>query len=888
MDETALVSAEQDQDVGTAPREAADEILDQIGQHAAFDWSPEPHYLADGNVLVPDEFEDVDGNRDTSALSERARGALMDLDAIITRADVASRRIEVQQAWKANHYDRGYQYLLWKKNQGWILPGQTNFSAEAQQSLANLYHTNVYGEKKEIIVAALSREVPKVEFFPANPDHPPDQDFADVSDDLKDIWAKNNNLGEIVRDVAGIFWNEDRCLLWTRYELNGEEYGYEEPDEPAVPEDELAPPTTPDGTEGGELYDLKNQSVTTPAAPRRPRGRVITSAHGKLDHKVPIYVDCQGRMMGMYLCEDKDESTAKAQFPWMRDKIHGGGDGIPEAELDRIARENVRQAVPGSYVTGDAMNRHTVVKHTWIRRQMFYDASVEAPVRDELLAKFPDGALLVKASSEFCYARNECLDDHCAIGHPFPGKGQNRRAMGESLLPIQDYINEMVMLVIDFAKRTISKKWMDNEAFDVEAIKSQKNVPGTIGPFQRQPGVPVDQLIFVEPTPTPQPFLVSWVQWIITVLSEQISGALPSLFGAQISGQVGSEGVAIQRDQALQRVGCPWNSIQTLFAQAIRQAVMLTAKCSRADISDVIPGKGPVTVKLNSMKGAVLCYPEANPDFPESWAQRESRLTQLLDYALKSPDQAISQIIMDPRNLKQFQDGLRLKGFVIKGADSVKKQEAELEILLRSGPVPNPQKQQIQQAITAATAGMAQTVAAHAAAGAPPDPETAQQLSAAPAMLQQLQQQSQSMPDQISTVPVRADGSEDDVTESSVCFDWMNGPDGRKFSFGTPEQQAAFQNVHLHWTEHQASIAKQAAQKQGQSKPASIAIATDKMPPEVQAQILAMNGIQASPDSFLMQDRLDLNQDVAKKVIPKQVEGERPETHQPPPPPKQS
>lgn len=842
----------------------------KIGQDCAFDYTPEPHYF-ENDVWVPEEFED-DGEkpRDISPLSEDARNALMALDYILSKADIAPRRIEIEQAWKAIHYDRGYQFLLRNRNGGWTIPATgTGYGPQDQKYNSQFYQTNVYGEKGEIIVAALAREVPRVEFFPANPDHPPDDDMAEIAEDLKDIWAKNNNLHCILRDAAKIFYNEDRCLFWTRYELNGDEYGYEEPGEPLVPEDEENPPTEPTGTTGDTQYREKNESPVDAAAPRRPRGRVRTTAMGKLDTKVPIYVDALFQMNGVQLYEDKDVATAKSQFFWMADKVRGGGDGTGETELDRIARENVRQAVPGQYVTGDSINRHCVVKHTYIRRAMFYDSEVKKEVRDELLEKFPDGVLLVKAATEFCYARNECIDDHITVGHPFPGKGQNRRALGESLLPIQDYINELVSLALDFAKRTVAKKWMDSEAFNVEALRTQANVPGSIGPFQRQPGVPVDQLIFIEPTPTPQPWLITWIQWIITSLSEQISGALPSLFGAQITGQVGSEGVATQRDQAMQRVGSPWNELQAMFANAARQAAMLTAKCANKDISEVIPGKGRVDIKLNQLKGAVLCYPESNPEFPESWSQRETRVMAIVDQAMADPSGQLGKLIFAPKNLKAIKSAIRMPDFEIKGAATVEKTEAELEILLRSGPVPNPQLVQLQQSVQEGQAHLTE-IMAKMTAGLPLTPEEQQIAQTGPQLIQQAQQQMQSLPPLVPTIRAAQDASEDHGVAADVLFDWMNGPNGRKFHYGKPEQQQAFENVHLLWQEHTEVLAKLNAQNAPPPpiKPPSISIAADKMPPEVQSQIVAAAGLQAPPSNFADHATRDMNRDIAKKIIP--------------------
>lgn len=875
-----------DTTVDIGPDADAQDPKNEIGRYTAFDWSPEPHYLTD-DVLIPDEFydtaEDAD-ERDVSPLSEDARNALMNLDSIFSKADVAPRRIEIEQAWRSDHYDRGYQHLLRLNSGGWTMPGAGTYGAASQKRRATLYHTNVYGEKGEIITAALAREVPRVQFFPINPDHPPDTAMAEVAGDLKELWAKNNALQSLERDIAKIFWNHDRCLLWTRYELNGDEYGYEDLDEPVVPETEQNPPTEPLDTEGAEQEEIENRSPQRTSI-RKPRGRVVTTALGKLDHKVPIYTNDQSRMGYIQIFEDKDVATVKAQFPWMRDKVKGGGDGTGETEFDRIARENVRQAVPGSYVTGDSMNRHCVVKHTYIRRSQFYDAEVKDEVRQELLDKFPDGALLVKAATEFAFARNENIDDHCEVGHPFPGQGQNRRSLGESLLPIQDYINELIDLSLDFAKRTVPKKWMDSDAFNVESLKSQTNTPGAIGPFQSQPGKTVDQLIFIEPTPTPQPWLITYVQWIVTALSEQISGAMPSLFGAAITGQVGSEGVAIQRDQAMQRVGCPWNAIQTMFASAARQAVMLIARCANSDIHDVIPGRGKISIKLNDMKGAVTCYPESNPEFPESWAQKETRIMSIVDKALASPATDFGKMVLDPKNLKAIKTAIRLPEFEIKGAASVDKQEAEFEVLLRSGPQPNPQKMKLQQLIEQAQQGVQAVGARALGGGAPPSPEEAQQIQTAGPMIQQLQQQMQTMPDMISTVPVRGDGSEDDGVEAAVCFDWMNGSDGRKYANGSPQQKTGFANVLLHWTEHTASAKKQAAANQPPPMPpkVSFSVPTDKMPPNVEAMIVAAGGIPANPADFQAQAQADLQTDVAKKVIPKKLESKPAETESQPP-----
>lgn len=822
-------------------------------------------------------------------LSEDAQGALMQLDIIATKTDVAARRFEVEQVWECLHFDRGYQHLLRGKQGGWILPGQASgFGPQSQQNNNTIYDTNVYSSKGDIVCSALSREVPKVEFFPADPEYGPDIVAAEEAEKFKEIYARNNNLHDLLMQCARIFWNEDRVIAWTRYELNGQLYGFEDdaPEEaPVVPEDLLNPPDDePTGQEGLDAFNEQMESPTeesvevqaegdekglqvSVSSSKKPRGREITTVYGKLDHKVPIAVDTIKEMQFVQLYQDLDVAIAKSMFPWIADKIRPGSDGNSEVELDRIARENTRQAVLGAYVTGDSLQRHTVVKFSWFRPSMFMDEKVNDLVRAELLEAFPNGCLLAKAGANYAFSRNESMDAHLAIAHAISGKGQNRRALGTSLISIQKRINDWVDLQDDFFKRTVPKKWMNAEAFDIEAIKNQTNVPGSTGQFEPQPGLTsADQYIMVEPTPQPQASLADFIKWFITTLSEEISGALPSLFGAA-TGENTVGNAQIQRDQALQRIGCPWNNIQMLFAECARQAVGCAADCREGKrMSQSIPGKGVVRVNTSNLSGNVLCYPESDPSFPESSAQREAKLMSMVDTS--ASNQELQSWIFSPSNLPVLQAGLRLKAFKVPGAASIDKQKMEMEVLLRSGPMPNPKVLDIQKVLAQAAEEMTPKLAA----GMPADPKEL-------AMVQQLQQQLQSLPPMVSTVPVATDESENHALEAAQVFDWMNSIEGLKLKSGTPPQMAGFANAKLHWQEHTA-MAKQIALANAppMDKPPSESISADisKMPTSVAIQLLAKMKVNATPADFEQHQNEQLNQKVQAKAIPEALKGEKP------------
>jgi hypothetical protein len=271
------------------------------------------------------------------------------------------------------------------------------------------------------------------------------------------------------------------------------------------------------------------------------------------------------------------------------------------------------------------------------------------------------------------------------------------------------------------------------------------------------------------------------------------------------------------------------------------------------------------------LSGNVLCFPESNPAFPESWNQREAKLMKMIDAS--ASNSAIAQWLFSPANLPVLQDGIRMKAFKVPGASSVTKQKAEFELLLRSGPMPNPQVLKIQGILSQAAADMQQK----AATMQPIDPKEM-------AMVQQMQQMTKTLPPNVSTVPVAQDESELHTVEAGQCLDWMNGSEGQKFKYGNPEQRAAFENVHLHWTEHMTMAKKiAAANAPPMDKPPSESISVDvsKMPPAIAVQALAKMKINATPADFKQHADEQLNQAIQKKAIPEALKGEKPQA--PPP-----
>ena len=240
----------------------------------------------------------------------------------------------------------------------------------------------------------------------------------------------------------------------------------------------------------------------------------------------------------------------------------------------------------------------------------------------------------------------------------------------------------------------------------------------------------------------------------------------------------------------------------------------------------------------------------------------------LVDKAITAPATPFAQWIFSPANLAEVSSALRMKNFKVEGASSVTKQRCEFEKLLRGGPMPNPQVSQMKDTLDTVTGQMQQAQQG----GMPIPPQAAQ-------AVQQVQQKMQALPPMVSTLPVAQDESENHTVEASECGEWLNSTEGQKFRYGDPKQQAAFENVHLHFKEHLAMAKQIAAANKPPDKPPSESVSADisKMPPAVATQLLAKMGIQSTPALFEQQQETALNHAVAKKAIPKALEQPIPE-----------
>lgn len=786
------------------------------------------------------------------------KSAIDDLDEIVSRADSSARLWEVLQAWEARNMGRGYQFNTCGRK-GWNMWGAVNGSAASGQEImqshqtGKLFPVNVYGARQDKSSSILAMDVPGLTFVPKDDNYAPDQVAADEKKKYLKVWLNDAGIKEVVRKTADLFYTDDRVCYLTWSIADQQEFGTETPSAPqetygapeaagVTPETELDGSVNRDDDPGisqeREAVHIQSEGSEQPAV------REVTWAYGKLECKVPIYADKMSQMGWIRVSDEVNANILQERYPWIEDKIKPGATAGSGDQLDRMARINVRLAVQVSSSSGESWQQDATESFTFYRPSQ-YRAIKKKELRQLFYDTFPDGLFVARAGGELAFIQNRSMNKTLVILHAKEGSGQNRRAIGTNYLPLQKILNANIALLDRYFRSAVPRRFHDSEAINSEAIQGQANDPAKSTPVLLKAGQTIDQVTGLEATPQPTTGMFEFIKWLIQGAPEVMDGMEPAMFGAATS--EADQGVyqtaKLKRDAARGVYSLPWSQICIGLAKACEQAAESAAMNRVADISSNVPGQNKLTVEIGKMKGDALCYPEST-EIPQSISEQEEAMAELLE---QSKNVALySAITSDPRNLTVFANFPSLTGLEIPGLDAVEQQEGEFEILMQSGPVPNPQLAQIQQQLTeGATHPEAQT----------PDGVDA---------MQQLQQAAQAMPPLVSTVAVAQDGSENHAIHAAITLGFITSPEGRKLKNGNPEQQAIYQNFMLHWKEHVEMSEKLTPPKEMEFK-GSMTVDPSKFSPDVQSKIFQAAGLQVSPEEATGDDNLSPHEVITEK-----------------------
>jgi hypothetical protein len=773
----AFPAVENTDDVKPLGLTAMDTSKLNLGLYAPFEMSPE-------DMFGPDEL----GTDNVAAIKTMVEGSC--------KYEDAARIWEVVQAAEARLFDRGYQWLTNDKTGAWTIVGTAGGAgvgagAITQQDKGKMWSINMYGARKDKIVAAVTVKDPEPEFFAKIPESAIDQQFADQSEKYKHLWKLATNVRSLCVKTGGLFYTDDRVALITESIADAQRFGME------------------DGA---------------------PAIRELTRAYGKLEFAVPMSIDEEDPLPWCKREREIDLAVAKEKYSWVTNISANAGGG----QIARTCRLTVRNAVQNQTgFTSNATDRAVTETTWWVRPSQFRDIPDEA-IRKLFRGICEDGARIVFIGGEFAYIRNEKMDDSVIILYSRDGTGQNRRAIGSNNLVVQKVLNYDFSLFNRYMTACVPRKMHDAEKIKSESITQQRNDPAYSMPVTRDAGEDISSYTGIEQVPTPPAQLGEFIDSLTEALPTILDGASPSMFGGT-DGTDTVGGITIQRDQALQVFGTPFNAMNWGIAISCGNAAKWAGKNRKGTASGMVPGVGRISVDMGKMaNGDAYCFPQADSGFPESEAEKEQRLMDAVENAANVP--VLAQSLNDPMNFEALNKVTKRFGILIAGTDSVRKQQEEFEILLKTAPQPNPALIQAQVAL--------QQSQEHAATD--PQAQAESQSPEGQQAMQQVQQAIAQIPPQVSSVPVEQDASVNHVIEAAVCYNKINSPEGQKLK---REQPQIFQNLMLHWQGHSDMATKLSpAPAMPEVKP-SVTVAIDKLGPVAQTAMLQKEyGVTVAPE----------------------------------------
>jgi hypothetical protein len=749
-------------------------------------------------------------------IPEEIRNALIELvkqserEADLGRRGHFKQMLEAEEFWKGNHYP------VWSEN-------EFNFRTPWDYSVSHghlddqptyQYKLNVYQAYGLSAIAALSNKVPKVRFFPHSGSSEIDISTARAASDIAELVEKNNNIRLMAIREAYLLWTQGGFGTYTRFVrefekgieeipqienrmtpvsddvYNCQQCGYQIPAADAEASGQAA--VTPLGQEqmlmtcpqcGGPLSDadfVPGEHAEVPVVTgitKMPEGYEKMSVYGFLNLKLAPTVKAFEDSGYLHLVEDVHEASIRAAHPDQHKEIGSGtsassenASGNVSDTYEKNARMNLFEA-PAQF-SGQRASSQTAYlpyKRVWFRNWYLWSHPA-ADMREKLVAYFPGGVYISMAGDKFLEAREENVNDHWAVCSAMPGYGIYPQAMGSSLIPLNKQINDSYNIVaehLDFG--SAPPIFTDSEFISSDALSKQRMRPGAIIPIARSRGGMTRNLrdLIFQPDIKIDSNIYSYGRSLFE-LGEVISGVMPTIYGGQLRGNETLGAAQMSRDQALGKLQLFWTAVKQHHAQCMRIAVECFRRNRTQDAEKVILGKSndfvSKYIRLAEIKGSIIAEPEADEDFPQTWAEIRNNFNELM----KTAPEMAGALLQEPANIALLKKYLGSPNIVFSAEANREQQFREIDELLAAEPIEMPD-------LTAVVA----------------DPMT----GAPPTIM-------------VSTVPVNVH-ADDHTTHIKTIMEWASSADGGLLA--KKENPGGYANVMAHLIEHKKGIVEVAA-----------------------------------------------------------------------------
>lgn len=713
-------------------------------------------------------------------LPKELQDALRDLVTKFDSEEQTPRRAAIKASKKAREYWKGMQKIYWDDTEGrWSLPQEylrMYGDVDEEQMPGSDFVVNIFQAFGLSFAAALSQALPTTKWQPQSAKQREDVATANVANDIADLIHHNNDVKQLQKDLAYYFWCDGMVGGYMRYVSDASRWGTHQ--EPVMQqtmqkmgEDAYSCPNcggqtpVPDflgmcsqcGQELGPENLMQSPELPVPTVKEIlevANGQEELTIVGRLELKTPSWAKVQWQFPLLVYETEQHKSKLKATYPHVRDKIGKGITVSSEDTYERTSRLNLTGTQTGGS-SNDANNNLITFKRVWLRPWAFY--SLEDPDKtSKLLEVFPTGCYCAFAGDVYCEARNETMDDSWRVTQALPGDGQNCPAVGEILLDINDLVNNFINQMSDIYEWGVPLTFMDSRLMDREALKSQTVQAGSVYFLNGKQGLTVNEGVKLTPQAQVPPDMLALLREFVGPLAQFLVGIFPALFGGDTGANDTFRGIALQRDQAMGRIGLIWSCVKRFWSDMDRLGVDCFRKNRFDDVEVPLEGKGGVWesqfIRQADLKGNINAYPDTNEAYPAMWAQQRGIFMDLLN--VKDP--LVQAFLSLPGNMEKGRNLIGLWDFEIPDEEIRTKQYREIDMMLQMAPTVQPP----------------------------------------PMMADPMAPMAQPMVQ--SSIPVDKD-TENHLVEASVCFDWMNSKEGQQVK---QENRQGWDNVRAHYMEH--------------------------------------------------------------------------------------
>lgn len=639
----------------------------------------------------------------------------------LQRNDEIPRRYEVRDILKRRLFFRGAQYWFWNDDFNmWMPPSQAPQGLNDNSEAPAFQHvTNIFQAYCASLCSVISQNNTQSRFWPEDVEDQRDLRTAKKASKWTDYVHRKNDWQNRIDEATYYMCTDGFLASCTRFVSDAERFGTEQQNVLGMVETPVgapmveclecgysaegsteAQPSCPDC--GQPLADVPQQTTMTPKIVGQidiPKGQEVVDIVPALQLRRSMMADKQEDCLYMDWVTDIDKAQAMDAYPEKATAINssagGDADNGTANTYERIARR-VLYLGSGRY-TGVALTDMGTFHRCHIRRKAFYrigghsDTEQKPCLQCQMMAAYPKGVYVVFFNDVFCEAKNESMDEKWESMHTMPGEGQLRETLVSAIIPIQEQLNDAINLLFEICMYGVPEGFADSNLLDYEARNEQGAQAGNVTPVTLAPNQVIGQKLMFTPAVEPSAAMMKYIELLFSSIPQFLTGAFPALFGGDTGANDTASGIAIQRNQALGRIGRAWRRLQVFLANTDAKIVRLFAK-NRTENANV-PKVGATgeyesdTITLEDMQGNVMAYPEIDGQYPVL----ESDVRSLLISLFNGNNPLFVSVASDPTNLENIFRYMGTKGIQVPGEQQRKKTYKDIEQLSQTAPEPSGQ-----------------------------------------------------------------------------------------------------------------------------------------------------------------------------------------------------